>query len=100
MKKILSIVGARPQFIKHAPMQLELQKHVKALTLHTGQHYDANMSAVFFDELKMPPPDFLFDLGGSKPQGEQTGIMLTEIEKVCTLEKPDALLVYGDTNST
>lgn len=81
-------------------MQLELQKHFKALTIHTGQHYDENMSAVFFDELKMPKPDFLFDIGGSKPQGEQTGIMMTEIEKVCTLEKPDALLVYGDTNST
>ncbi|MBL7766122.1 MAG: UDP-N-acetylglucosamine 2-epimerase (non-hydrolyzing) [Chitinophagaceae bacterium] len=100
MKKILSIVGARPQFIKHAPMQLELQKHFQAMTIHTGQHYDENMSAVFFDELGIPKPDFLFDIGGSKPQGEQTGIMMTEIEKVCLAEKPDALLVYGDTNST
>ncbi|MFZ4754367.1 MAG: non-hydrolyzing UDP-N-acetylglucosamine 2-epimerase [Chitinophagaceae bacterium] len=100
MKKILSVVGARPQFIKHAPMQLQLQKHFNALTIHTGQHYDENMSAVFFDELKMPKPDFLFNLGGSKPQGEQTAIMLTEIEKVCMAENPDALLVYGDTNST
>lgn len=99
-KKIISIVGARPQFIKHAPMQLELQKHFNAKTIHTGQHYDENMSAVFFDELKMAKPDFLFDLGGSKPQGEQTAIMLTEIEKVCMNEKPDALLIYGDTNST
>lgn len=100
MKKIISIVGARPQFIKHAPMQLELQKHFQALTIHTGQHYDQNMSDVFFNELNMPRPDFLFDIGGSKPQGEQTGIMMTEIEKVCMAEKPDALLVYGDTNST
>lgn len=100
MKKIISIVGARPQFIKHAPMQLELQKYFKALTIHTGQHYDANMSHVFFDELGIPSPDYLFDIGGSKPQGEQTGIMMTEIEKVCMKEKPDALLVYGDTNST
>jgi UDP-GlcNAc3NAcA epimerase len=100
MKKILSIVGARPQFIKHAPMQLELQKHFRALTIHTGQHYDENMSAVFFHELQMPKPDFTFDIGGSKPQGEQTGIMMTEIEKVCLQEQPDALLVYGDTNST
>ena len=99
-KKIISIVGARPQFIKHAPMQLELQKRLNALTIHTGQHYDENMSAVFFNELNMPKPDYLFDLGGSKPQGEQTGIMLTEIEKVCMKEKPDALLIYGDTNST
>lgn len=100
MKKIISIIGARPQFIKHAPMQLELQKYFTALTIHTGQHYDKNMSDVFFNDLNMPAPDFLFDIGGSKPQGEQTGIMLTEIEKVCAVEKPDALLVYGDTNST
>lgn len=100
MKKILSIVGARPQFIKHAPMQLQLQQHFRALTLHTGQHYDANMSAVFFDELKLPKPDYLFDIGGSRPQGEQTGMMMKEIETVCMQEKPDAVLVYGDTNST
>lgn len=100
MKKVISIVGARPQFIKHAPMQLELQKVFKAQTIHTGQHYDENMSAVFFQELNMPKPDFLFDIGGSKPQGEQTGIMMTEIERVCIQENPDALLIYGDTNST
>ena len=100
MKKIISIIGARPQFIKHAPMQLQLQKVFNALTIHTGQHYDKNMSDVFFDELGMDPPNFIFDIGGSKPQGEQTGIMLKEIEAVCDLEKPDAILVYGDTNST
>jgi UDP-GlcNAc3NAcA epimerase len=100
MKKIISIVGARPQFIKHAPMQLELQKHFDAKTIHTGQHYDENMSAIFFDELKMAKPDFLFDIGGSKPQGEQTGLMMKEIELVCMSEKPNALLIYGDTNST
>lgn len=100
MKKIISIIGARPQFIKHAPMQLQLQKEFNAVTLHTGQHYDANMSDVFFNELNIPQPNYLFDIGGSKPQGEQTGIMMTEIEKVCSTEKPDALLVYGDTNST
>lgn len=100
MKKIISIVGARPQFIKHAPVQIQLQKHFHALTIHTGQHYDANMSAVFFNELGIPKPDFLFEAGGGKPHGEQTGIMMTEIEKVCFSEKPDGLLVYGDTNST
>ena len=100
MKKILSVVGARPQFIKHAPMQLQLQKHLKALTIHTGQHYDENMSAIFFNELNMPQPDYRFDIGGSKHQGEQTGIMMTEIEKVCLAEKPNAILIYGDTNST
>ncbi len=100
MKKIISIIGARPQFIKHAPMQLELQKHFNALTVHTGQHYDKNMSDIFFNELNMPPPDFIFDIGGSQKQGEQTGIMMTEIEKVCLIEKPDVILLYGDTNST
>ncbi len=100
MKKILSIIGARPQFIKHAPMQLQLQRYFRALTLNTGQHYDQNMSDVFFNELNIPKPDFLFDIGGSKPQGEQTGIMMTMIEKTCINEKPDAILVYGDTNST
>ncbi len=100
MKKIISIIGARPQFIKHAPMQLQLQKKCNALTIHTGQHYDANMSAIFFNELQMAAPDFLFDIGGSKPQGEQTAIMMVEIEKVCLQQKPNALVVYGDTNST
>jgi len=100
MKKIISVIGARPQFIKHAPMQLALQKKFKSVTIHTGQHYDENMSNVFFNELQISKPDYLFDIGGSKPQGEQTAIMMTEIEKVCLFENPDALLIYGDTNST
>ena len=81
-------------------MQLELQKYFSALTIHTGQHYDANMSDVFFKELGMAQPDYLFDLGGGKPQGEQTGMMMAEIEKVAMALKPDAMLIYGDTNST
>lgn len=81
-------------------MQLQLQKYFNSLTLHTGQHYDNNMSAVFFEGLNIPKPDFLMNIGGSKPQGKQTGMMMTEIEAVCEKEKPDALLVYGDTNST
>ncbi len=100
MKKIISIIGARPQFIKHAPLQLKLQKHFESVTIHTGQHYDANMSAIFFDELGIPKPDYLFDIGGGKPQGEQTAVMMTEIERVFLNESPDAVLVYGDTNST
>lgn len=100
MKKIISVIGARPQFIKHAPVQLQLQRYFRSITIHTGQHYDPNMSAVFFNDLNIPQPDYLFDIGGSKPQGEQTGIMLTETEKVCQVECPDAILVYGDTNST
>ncbi|MEI9958756.1 MAG: UDP-N-acetylglucosamine 2-epimerase (non-hydrolyzing) [Ferruginibacter sp.] len=100
MKKIISVIGARPQFIKHAPVQLELQQHFHSITVHTGQHYDENMSAVFFNELGIPKPDYLFNIGGSKPQAAQTGIMMTEIEKVCLAENPDAMLIYGDTNST
>jgi UDP-GlcNAc3NAcA epimerase len=100
MKKIISIIGARPQFIKHAPIQLQLQKYFTAKTIHTGQHYDANMSNIFFDQLGMAKPDFLFDLAGFSQQGEQTGKMMMEIEKVFLAEKPDACLIYGDTNST
>lgn len=100
MKKIISIIGARPQFIKHAPLQLQLQRYYKSVTIHTGQHYDANMSSVFFNELGIAKPDYLFEIGGSRLQGEQTAVMMTEIEKVFVTEKPDAVLVYGDTNST
>lgn len=81
-------------------MQLELQKYFDAQTLHTGQHYDENMSQVFFDELGIPKPEYQIDLGGSLPQGKQTGIMMSEIEEVVTNEDFDAILVYGDTNST
>jgi UDP-GlcNAc3NAcA epimerase len=100
MKKILSIVGARPQFIKHAPLQIQLQKKFNAKTIHTGQHYDFNMSEVFFNELKIPKPDYLFDINGLKFQGEQTAQMMINIEKICIKENPNALLIYGDTNST
>lgn len=97
---IISIVGARPQFIKHAAIQLALEKSFRALTIHTGQHYDKNMSQVFFRELKIPNPDFLFDQRESTFQGAQTGKMLSEIEQVLISEKPNLILVYGDTNST
>ncbi len=81
-------------------MQLQLQKVFEARTLHTGQHYDDNMSRVFFEGLNIPKPDYQINIGGSRPQGEQTAIMLTEIEKVCMQETFDVMLVYGDTNST
>lgn len=97
---IISVVGARPQFIKHAPIQLALEKHFRALTIHTGQHYDENMSQVFFIDLGLPNPDYLFDQRENSLQGAQTGKMLSEIEQVLIQEKPDLLLVYGDTNST
>jgi UDP-GlcNAc3NAcA epimerase len=100
LRTIISIVGARPQFIKHAPMQIELEKHFNALTIHTGQHYDKNMSDIFFNELKIPLPDFKLDLKAGLPQAEQTALMMIEIEKIFFSNDPDAILVYGDTNST
>lgn len=81
-------------------MQLALQKHFNALTLHTGQHFDNNMSEVFFNELSIPKPDFLLNHGGGLMQGEQTALMMIDIERIYLKEKPDLVVVYGDTNST
>jgi UDP-GlcNAc3NAcA epimerase len=98
--KIVSIVGARPQFIKAAPVSRALRAahHVEIL-VHTGQHYDANMSAIFFDELGLSPPAHNLDIG-SGTHGAQTGAMLAGVEQVLTGERPDWVLIYGDTNST
>jgi UDP-GlcNAc3NAcA epimerase len=95
------VVGARPQFIKAAVVSsaLRYMPGVKEVLIHTGQHYDANMSAVFFEELEIPRVDYHLDVG-SKSHGAQTGRMLEEIEKVLVDEKPDWVLVFGDTNST
>jgi len=99
--KIVTIVGVRPQFIKAATVSRVLRstEGVEEILLHTGQHYDANMSDIFFEELEIPRPDYNLDIG-SGTYGEQTGKMLQAIEKVLMEEKPDWVLVYGDTNST
>jgi UDP-N-acetylglucosamine 2-epimerase len=97
--KIASIVGARPQFVKAAVVSRELRLVADEVLIHTGQHYDAGLSQVFFDELSIPRPDHRLGVG-SGPQGGQTGLMLERIEKVLSDERPDFVLVYGDTNST
>ena len=97
--KLVSIVGARPQFIKAAALSRELRQRHKEILVHTGQHYDYEMSGIFFDGLEIPPPDV--NLGvGSGSHGNQTAAMLRGIEDVLLLERPDWLVIYGDTNST
>ena len=97
--KVLTVVGARPQFIKAAAVSRELRERHEEVLVHTGQHYDREMSDVFFDELGIPEPDV--NLGvGSDDHGAQTAEMLVGLEEQIAAEDPDAVLVYGDTNST
>lgn len=100
MPKILTIVGARPQFIKAAPVSRALAaKRLGEVLVHTGQHFDAAMSAVFFEELAIPAPAYNLEVD-SLSHGAMTGRMLEKLEQVMLAEKPDMVLVYGDTNST
>jgi UDP-GlcNAc3NAcA epimerase len=97
--KILSVVGNRPQFIKSAPLSLALKDRADEITLHTGQHYDRELSEVFFDELGLEPPSYRLE-AGSGTHAEQTARMLPGIERAVLDERPDWVVVYGDTNST
>lgn len=101
MMKIVTIVGARPQFIKAAAVSRKLREtgEVQEILIHTGQHYDENMSDRFFQELAIPQPEYYLGIG-SGSHGVQTGRMLETIESVLQQEKPDWVLIYGDTNST
>lgn len=99
--KILTIIGARPQFIKASVVSKAIlaQPGLSEVIVHTGQHFDANMSDIFFDQLGIPKPNYQLDIHGGS-HGEMTGRMLIEIERVMLQEQPDRVLVYGDTNST
>lgn len=97
--KIISIAGARPQFIKLAPLSEELRKYHNELIIHTGQHFDKEMSDLFFKELDIPEPDFNLNINSGN-HGFQTGRMLVELESIVIRENPDLLIIFGDTNST
>lgn len=99
--KVASVVGARPQFIKAAMVSREIRQRtgISELIIHTGQHYDDGMSKVFFEELAIPAPEYNLGIG-SGPHGAQTGRMLEAVEQVFLAERPDWVIVYGDTNST
>jgi UDP-GlcNAc3NAcA epimerase len=101
MIKIVTVIGARPQFIKAAALsrQINLSSEIQEIIIHTGQHFDANMSDVFFEEMNIPKPNYNLNIN-SNSHGAMTGQMLEKIESILLDEKPDFVLVYGDTNST
>jgi UDP-GlcNAc3NAcA epimerase len=105
MIKILTILGARPQFIKAGSVSREVKRvkeegiSIEEIIVHTGQHYDTNMSDIFFEQMQIPKPNYFLGIGG-KSHGAMTGQMIEKIEEVALKEKPDWIMVYGDTNST
>ena len=99
LMRILSVVGARPQFVKLAPLSRLLRAQATETIVHSGQHYDAGLSDILFDELGLPPPDHNLGIG-SGPHGEQTGAMLAALERTLFEVEPDVVIVFGDTNTT
>jgi len=99
--KIITIIGARPKFIKASAVSKTIAETpgLQEVIVHTGQHFDENMSSVFFDQLHIPKPDYQLDIHGGN-HGDMTGRMLIALEKILIDEKPDMVMVYGDTNST
>ena len=99
--KLLTILGARPQFIKAGSVSREISKFdsIKEIIVHTGQHYDANMSDIFFDEMQIPKPNYFLGIGG-KTHGAMTGQMMEKIEEIAFSAKPDMIMVYGDQNAS
>ncbi len=97
--KIVSIVGARPQFIKYGPLGKKLKENFDEILIHTGQHYDEKMSDLLFRDLEIPKPEINLEIG-SHSHGRQTALMLEGIEKILIERKPDLVIVFGDTNST
>ncbi len=99
MKKIMSVVGARPQFIKAKLVADALKKKARHILVHTGQHYDYALSKIFFDELDIPAPNYNLEVGSHSPSA-QTALIIQKLEKVLLKEDPEVVVVYGDTNST
>jgi UDP-GlcNAc3NAcA epimerase len=101
LKKIATIIGARPQFIKAATISRLIQKEptIREIIIHTGQHFDSNMSSVFFQDMEIPEPDFNLEIS-NLAHGAMTGRMIEKIEEILIRERPDLVLIYGDTNST
>jgi UDP-GlcNAc3NAcA epimerase len=97
--KFCSIVGTRPNFIKLAPISKEIRKKYKEIIIHTGQHYNDNMSEIFFKDMHIPKPDYILNKKEISP-GKQIGFMIVDIEPLLQAEQPDVIIVFGDTNST
>jgi UDP-N-acetylglucosamine 2-epimerase (non-hydrolysing)/UDP-GlcNAc3NAcA epimerase len=97
--KVLTVIGNRPQFVKAAAVSTKLRARAEEVVVHTGQHYDRELSGIFFEELGLAPPDHLLEVG-SGSHAEQTGAIITRLEPLVERIRPDALLIYGDTNST